>query len=273
MLCPRWGEGAGNRIPCVLRDIRGERLLKTALAGENVTQNELYCMVSKEVFNLFPGYVRGVVVAHGVTNGQSPSELISLLREAEESLPKQLTIEAIAEHPRIYSWREAYRSFGAKPTKFRPSIEAMARRVLKNEQLPTISALVDIGNVVSLRHLVPAGGHAIDVLTGDMDLRPATGTEEFTPLDSDKPENPLPGEIIFVENNTVLTRRWTWRQAKHTLVVPETTALEVNVDGLPPVPIAEIEEACQEIMELIERFCGGQSRYEVLSEKNPKIKL
>lgn len=238
-----------------------------------MTQNELYCMVSKEVFNLFPGYVRGVVVAHGVTNGQSPSELISLLREAEESLPKQLTIEAIAEHPRIYSWREAYRSFGAKPTKFRPSIEAMARRVLKNEQLPTISALVDIGNVVSLRHLVPAGGHAIDVLTGDMDLRPATGTEEFTPLDSDKPENPLPGEIIFVENNTVLTRRWTWRQAKHTLVVPETTALEVNVDGLPPVPIAEIEEACQEIMELIERFCGGQSRYEVLSEKNPKIKL
>jgi DNA/RNA-binding domain of Phe-tRNA-synthetase-like protein len=238
-----------------------------------VTQSELFCTVSKEVFQLFPGYVRGVVVAHGVTNGPSPDELTSLLRDAEESLRKQMTIEAVAEHPRIYSWREAYRSFGAKPSKFRPSIEAMARRILRNEQLPSISALVDIGNVVSLRHVVPAGGHAIDVLTANMDLRPATGTEEFIPLDSDKPENPLPGEIVFVENNTVMTRRWTWRQAKHTLVVPETKAVEVNVDGLPPVPVDEVEAACREVMALIEKFCGGQCRYEILSEENPRIRL
>ena len=229
--------------------------------------------ISNDVFTQFPGYVRGVVLAYGVKNGDSSEELISLMRGAEEHLRMQLNLETIAEFPRIHSWREAYRSFGAKPSKFRPSIEAMARRVLRNEELPSISALVDIGNVVSLRHILPAGGHAIDFVQGDITLRPALGDEEFIPLDSDQLENPTPGEIIFVEGKTVLTRRWTWRQGKHTLVVPETTDLEFNVDGLPPVPVEEVEEACREVMELIEKFCGGTTSYEILSQQNPSIKI
>lgn len=229
--------------------------------------------ISEDVFTQFPGYVRGVVLAYGVKNGDSSGELISLLRGAEAYLRTQLNLETIAEFPQIHSWREAYRSFGAKPSKFRPSIEAMARRVLRNEELPSISALVDIGNIVSLRHILPAGGHAIDFVKEDIILRPAFGDEEFIPLDSDQVETPLPGEIIFVEGKTVLTRRWTWRQGKHTLVVPETKDLEFNVDGLPPVPQAEVEDACREVMELIEKFCGGETRYEILSQQNPSIKL
>jgi DNA/RNA-binding domain of Phe-tRNA-synthetase-like protein len=238
-----------------------------------VKQDERHFTVSNEVFNQFPGYVRGVVIAYGVTNGKSSEELTSLLRSAEESVRERLNLEKLAEHPRIASWREAYRSFGAKPSKFRPSIEAMVRRVLRNEQLPSISALVDIGNVVSLNHLVPAGGHAIDVIENDMELRLATGEELFTPLDSEQVENPVPGEVIFADGTIVLTRRWTWRQGKHTLVVPTTTAVEFNVDGLPPVLVGEVEEACRDISELIEKFCGGQTRYEMVSKSNPKIRL
>ncbi|MGO9569582.1 MAG: B3/4 domain-containing protein [Desulfomonilaceae bacterium] len=236
-------------------------------------QDERYFTISDEVFERFPGYVRGVVIAHGLTNGESPQELNSLLRSAEDFIRQELNLEKLVEHLRIASWREAYRSFGAKPSKFRPSIEAMVRRVLRNELLPSINTLVDIGNVVSLRHLVPAGGHAIDVLTSDMELRLAAGDELFTPLDSEQVENPLPGEVIFAEGKTVLTRRWTWRQGRHTLVQPNTTAVEFNVDGLPPVPIAEVENACREIAELIEKFCGGHTRHEIVTKANPKIKL
>ncbi|HMK35675.1 MAG TPA: phenylalanine--tRNA ligase beta subunit-related protein [Desulfomonilaceae bacterium] len=229
--------------------------------------------VAAEIFAQFPGYVRGVVIMEGLSNGPSSEELVELLRGAEESLRAQLTMEGLPEHPRIASWREAYRSFGAKPTKFRPSIEAMARRVLKNDKLPSINAVVDIGNIVSLRHILPAGGHAMDAVTHEIRLRLATGQEEFIPLDSEQVEHPLPGEVIFAEGNTVLTRRWTWRQGKHTLVVPETTAVEVNIDGLPPVPTSEIEEACREVMSVIETFCGGSGRYEILSEASPTIML
>ena len=228
--------------------------------------------IADEVFSQFPDYLRGVVVVDDVTNGDSPDELVKELRAAESSLRGSLT-GAPVEDPRISSWREAYRAVGVKPTKFRPSMEAMARRALKNDELPAISSLVDIGNIVSLRRLIPAGGHATDVLAGDIALRAATGEEEFTPFGSDRTENPLPGEIIFVEGNTVLTRRWTWRQAQHSLMTPDSKAIEFNVDGLPPVSVGEIEDACGEIAELIERFCGGVSRIEILSRANPEMRI
>ncbi len=184
-----------------------------------------------------------------------------------------MSIERVAEEPRIKSWREAYRAFGAKPSEFRSSIEALARRALRNDPLPSINALVDIGNAMSLRHLVPVGGHAIDVLAGDICLRLAQGDETFTPFGSDRTETPLPGEVIFAEGGTVLTRRWTWRQANHTLTLPTTRAIEFNVDGLPPVSQAEIEQACAELADLITRFCGGHTRCGVLSAERPGIGL
>jgi len=92
--------------------------------------------ISPEIFARFPGYVRGVVIAHGVTNGPSPAELVKMLREAEASVRDRLDPEQIAEVPRIKSWREAYRAFGAKPAEFRSSVEAMVRRALRGDELP-----------------------------------------------------------------------------------------------------------------------------------------
>ncbi len=231
--------------------------------------------VSPDIFERFPGYIRGVVIAHGVTNGPSPADLVQLMREAEESVRARVDPQQIAEEPRIKSWREAYRAFGAKPSEYRSSVEAMARRALRGDQLPSISALVDLGNVMSLRHLLPAGAHAIDLLNGDIELRLATGEEDFVAFGSEELEHPLPGEVIFVENDTktVLTRRWTWRQGNHTLTLPETRAIEFNVDGLPPITREEVEAACAEVAELIQRFCGGTARIDYLTAETPIISL
>ena len=170
----------------------------------------------------------------------------------------------------------AFRLLGVKPSEFRSSIEALGRRALREQELPSIDPLVDIGNILSLRHLIPAGGHAIDTLTQDIELRPATGQELFIPFGEAPdatPEHPNPGEIIFVEGNTVLTRRWVWRQSNHTLTLPTTTAFELNIDGLPPVTLAKVEEICQEAVALIERFCGGRLWVEVITQQNPRIRL
>lgn len=229
--------------------------------------------ISPSIFQRFPGYVRGVVIAEGVTNGPSPEALIQQMRMAEAALPAQVHLEQVSEHPRIKAWREAYRAFGAKPSEFRSSIEAMTRRVLHGDALPSINALVDIGNILSLRHLLPVGGHAIDVLNGDIALRLASGEETFTAFGSEVMEHPLPGEVIFAEGDVVITRRWTWRQANHTLMREDTTAVEINVDGMPPVPQKEVAEACQELMDLVSAYCGGQMRFEILSAQNPKMEL
>jgi len=236
----------------------------------------LYYSISSDIFRKYPGYVRGVVLATGVHNGETPEELIGLLRQAEESVRARLNLETLAEQPAFKSWREAFRAFGAKPADFRPSIEAMARRVLRGDPLPSINTIVDIGNVISLRYLLPAGAHAIDRLTGDISLRLADGSEDFVALgsqDGAAPEHPLPGEVIFAEGSTVLTRRWVWRQGSHTLTLPESQAIEFNIDGLPPTPRDVVDEAGQDTIKLISQFCGGQMHWEVLTEKHSRMQL
>lgn len=229
--------------------------------------------ISPEIFEKYPGYARAVVLAFDVHNGPSPASLVQMLRDAEASVRSQLTIDAIAEHPRIKSWREAYKAFGAKPSEFRSSVEAMARRALRGDELPSINTLVDIGNVVSLQHLVPVGGHSMDELTEHIALHLAAGDESFIPFGSTELEHPLPGEVIFTEGSTVLTRRWTWRQANHTLTLPETRSIEINIDRLPPVELEELHAMASQVMTLVQDFCGGNLRYEVLDPHHPQMKL
>jgi len=227
--------------------------------------------IADEVFARFPEYRRGVVLAYGVKNSISPDELVKMLRDEEAAARERMNVDTLTAEPRLASWREAFRLLGYKPGDFRPSIEALLRRVLRGQALPSINALVDIGNIVSLRYLLPVGGHATDVLKQDIALRPASGSEEFVSFGSDQAEHPLVGEFIFVEGQTVLTRRWIWRQANHTLTLPETTAIEFNIDGLPPLTVPDVEAAGKDVMDLVKRFCNGRIKFEILSLKNPQI--
>jgi DNA/RNA-binding domain of Phe-tRNA-synthetase-like protein len=230
-------------------------------------------IVSSRVFDLFPDYMRGVVLAHDVNNRESPCEVIDLLRSAEEMARISLKDTDVGSHPHVSSWREVYRLLGIKPSKFRSSIESMLRRVMRGDPLPSINTLVDIGNIISLRYLIPAGGHAIDVLHGDMELRPATGVEQFIPFGSDQPEHPEPDEIIFVDGDEVMTRRWTWRQANHTLVQTDTSAIEFNLDALPPVNREAVTAAAQDMQALIKLYCEGETRFIILDKLNTSVDL
>lgn len=234
---------------------------------------EKHLSIADEIFDHFPAYVRGVVLASDVQNGESCDEIREMLRDVERLIREEFNGTAIIEHPRIASWREAYRSEGMKPGKYRSSIEAMVRRINRNIEMPSINTLVDIGNIISLRNLVPVGGHAIDVVEGDIDLRLARGDEEFFAFGSNEMEHPNPGEIIFVEGNTILTRRWTWRQANHTLTHVTTKAVEINIDGLPPVTESDVQAICEEISRMVKGYCGGKTRYELLSKQHPRMTL
>jgi DNA/RNA-binding domain of Phe-tRNA-synthetase-like protein len=229
--------------------------------------------VADAVFESFPDYVRGVVIAHGVANRPSPPELVKMLRQAEDSVRESVKPDELAANPHIASWREAFKALGMRPSDFRPSMDAMARRVLKNQQLPSISTLVDIGNVLSLRHFVPIGGHAIDVLVEGMALRPAGGQERFMAFGSSEEESPKRGEFILADGDIVLARRWIWRQAQHTLLLPTTTALAINVDCLPPLGEADVRTLCAELQAIVAHFCGGTSTLAVLSRHHRRLSL
>jgi len=217
--------------------------------------------IDPQLFQKYPGYVRGLVIVRRAINIEGPiDEVERMLTGAQKTVRQRTDLEPLASQPNIAAWREAYRAFGAKPTEFPSSIEALVKRVRRSADVPYINTLAAICNSVSLRYLVPIGGHAIDAMSSDGTLRLgfARGDEEFIPLGNNPIEHPEPGEVIFTYNtSTVLCRRWTWRQGEISKLQRTSTAGVINIDGLPPVTRADVELISTDLATLVGLYCGN----------------
>lgn len=89
--------------------------------------------------------------------------------------------------------RRLFRQAGSDPTRYRPSSEALLRRVLKGEPLPAIHPLVDFNNCLSIALVVPSCVMPEGSFTPPLRLRRGTAGERFTSLrgDFDLADKPL----------------------------------------------------------------------------------
>ncbi len=232
--------------------------------------------IEEEVFRMFPQFCRGIVVAAGIDNSRPSPELEKLLREQEEKMRLDSGID-LATHPRLLAWKDAYRQFGSNPNKFTPSIVFLAKQVKAGKPVRSISPAVDAFNIISIRHIIPCGGDDMDSVEGDVTLGRAVSDETFAPIfKPEEVEHPEPGEVIYVNRRTkrVLCRRWNWRNGDFSKITPETKNLAINVDGmLPAISRAEIEEAAEELKQLLLRFCRGTISIHYLDTQNPQIEV
>jgi DNA/RNA-binding domain of Phe-tRNA-synthetase-like protein len=230
--------------------------------------------VAPHVFEANPGYCRGVVVVRDARNDGNGAAVEAALRQEEDGLRQRLSATEVATYPPISAWRDAYRRFGAKPSEHRSSIEAMARRVLKPDRLPSISPLVDIGNLVSLRYSLPAGVHPLPECRAVISLRLAAPGDAFAPPDGSPVETPPAGEVVFARDHEILTRRWTWRQAASTQTLRESRAVFFNVDALPPITRALVQSAMNDIEALVREHTGGRIVLSAtLSAEQPTVEI
>ena len=146
----------------------------------------MYFLIQKELFDILPDVTIGMVVAMGVDNSHSSNEIDDLLSQSIKEMTKNFVFEKAQEHPRIKPWRIAFSKLGISGSKFPSSIESMARRILKGDPFPRINPLVDLYNSISLRYLVPMGGHDLDTIEGNISLRFAEGWEPFSPMGAER---------------------------------------------------------------------------------------
>ena len=89
--------------------------------------------IDPAVLALRPDYRALLIVAEDLRPGPSDEVSDRLLAAAETSARDRLAGQPVAEHlpqhPHVVQWRAAFREFGAKPQRTRPSVEALLRRV------------------------------------------------------------------------------------------------------------------------------------------------
>ncbi len=192
--------------------------------------------VDPAVVRRYPDFRLRVIYALGVENGPSDERSRELLEEAASVARARVAEAGVAEHPAIAVWRDAYRSFGCKPSSYRCSVEALVQRVVKGgaQALPTVNRLVDVYNAVSLRYLLPVGGEDLDQLRGDLVLRFADGSESFDGPDQAGvvPSFTEAGEVIWADDAGATCRRWNWRQGRRTRLLETTVNAYFIVEAM-----------------------------------------
>jgi DNA/RNA-binding domain of Phe-tRNA-synthetase-like protein len=198
-----------------------------------------------------PEYVALVLVASGLANGPSDAGSDEQLTAAEAHLRDSGMLKA-TDHPHIAAWRAAFSAFGAKPSRYPSSAEALISRVLKGEQLPRVNALVDLYNAVSVRHVVPVGGEDADRLRGRLRLTVASGAEPFDPRgDGTDIEHAVAGEVVWRDDRGVTCRRWNWRQGRRTQLTGETGRAFFVFDRLEGLTVDELHHSADELSSLL----------------------
>jgi DNA/RNA-binding domain of Phe-tRNA-synthetase-like protein len=228
----------------------------------------MFFTIQKELFDLLPDLTIGVVVALGVDNRHPSKEIDVLLTQTVDELKRTFTAGKAQDHPRIKPWREAFSKLGISGSKFPSSIESMTRRVLKGDAFPQINPLVDLYNSVSLKFLVPMGGHDLDTLEGNLHLQFAEGWEPFTPMGGGETVVVPKGELVYRDDREILTRNWVWRQCEKDKTTEKTKNIFIPIDVLGEVGSERAREIIQELSHLIPTTLGGTLFSAVLHRGN-----
>ncbi|MBM17853.1 MAG: hypothetical protein CL947_02145 [Epsilonproteobacteria bacterium] len=224
--------------------------------------------IDTKIMQQFPDVTIGVLVGKNVNNNGESDITTTLLLEIINNLKMTYKVEDITSIPKINEWRNAYKLFGCKPSKYHSSIESLLRRVLKNKPMPTISPLVDCYNYISLKYFVPAGGGDLDKIHGDIALTVATGNEQFMLLGTNDLQNIAASEVIYTDQNKVLCRAWNYRESEQSKITDDTQNVYLVLEGLSHTSYDEMQQALHELQNLVSKYCGGTFTQFILDQNN-----
>lgn len=223
-----------------------------------------------DVIERFPQIIAGVILAEGMHNQRSQPELIALYRQEQQKVLAEIGTGPLSEIETLAAWRKVFRGFGVNPTKYRSAVEALLRRLTKKGSIPSINSLVDIANLVSIRYRLPVAFFDRQHIQGPITVKFSDSTERFTPLFQDEVEQPIEGEVIFADEvDTVIARRWCWRQSDGSATREDTSAALITIEAQHESGHVAVESALQDVLGLLENYVGGHFMSAVLSASNP----
>lgn len=125
-----------------------------------------------------PRAALGLVIAD-VSNTETCPALDEALKAAEAHVLALPEPRAVLESSEILATRSGYKALGKDPARYRGSAEALLRRVISGKNLPRISTVVDIINLVSVESRFSIGFYDLSKVMGDVCFRTGRAGESY----------------------------------------------------------------------------------------------
>lgn len=123
-------------------------------------------VVSEELRNACPDFV-GCALFAAIRNSEYNADLWKEIEELTKWLRDNYTVDTVKQRSGIRATREGYKKCGKEPNRYRPSNEQLCRRLLQGKDLYTVSTVVDLINLASIRHAYSIGGFDCDKIAGE----------------------------------------------------------------------------------------------------------
>ena len=191
-----------------------------------------------------PTLVAGVLHVDGI----EPDAVVDAHVERLQAVTRRRLEESPeASFPEVQAWRRAFSRMGLEPTRYRSASEALLRRFRTEGSLPRIHPLVDLCNATSLAFAIPVAVFDLDRVTGDLEVRPATGDETSLSFRGEV-EHPEPREVIFADDERhAHARRWSHRQSGASIVRSGTRRVLIVAEALHDDALRDVEALVSEL--------------------------
>ncbi len=204
----------------------------------------------------FPGLHAIVTSIRDMKIAPQNSELETFKTQVFAETQKKWNIDDLKDNQVFRSYRDFFWKVKVDPTKTRPASEALVRRILRGNPLPTINTLVDAYNLASVTTTIPFGAFDADKMRGIPIMREARSGEEFLGIGMDKPLQLSGGEAV-IQDDERLVAVYPYRDADYSKVTTSTRNLMLLTCGVPGIGVSELEKAEAVCVGYIARFSGG----------------
>lgn len=228
--------------------------------------------VDPAVFERFPDYVVGCVIARDVDLSGRSQVILDLLSDAEARARITYASGDVKEYPEIAVWRSAFSTAGWSASKYPASAEAIIKRVVRGADLPRINDAVDLANAAVLFYGVPIGAHDVASLdAGPLTVRESSGNDSFQPLGDSDDERPDDSEIVYASGPDIRTRRWVWRQSRTARIDEQATTIFFPVDGFYESTFSRVEAAVEFLGRVSWDSLGADVRTGFVDRRTPEF--
>lgn len=134
--------------------------------------------IDAQILAAAPSYT-GYVLECSVLNSLHETLLWQEISAETLRLRSHYVLEDINKLPGIYEMRQLYKKLGKDPNRYRPSAEALCRRLLQGKDLYQLNTLVDLINLVSIQTGFSIGGFDADKVHGSISIGVGQAAEPF----------------------------------------------------------------------------------------------
>jgi len=129
---------------------------------------------------------------------EAPQMLKGRMQLFQENLFFDLQEKSLSDFEGISEWRTVLKKFGADPSRHRPSMEALMRRIRNQNYLHPVNGAVDINNFFSLLYEIPVGLYDSSQINGNVVLH--VGNNETSYLGINGRHNTLKGILTLLDS-------------------------------------------------------------------------